>query len=75
MPCFSYLYTSRGPQLAWAANLLMMSFTLLLWLIMYRRMVPLQVVQRVPTRVYSINIPVDNDPFAEQLGSKQFSKL
>lgn len=39
---FSSLYTSYGPQSAWLIELTVVSSTLALWLVLYRRMVPLE---------------------------------
>lgn len=41
----SFLYTNYGPRFVWGMEIGVISFTLLAWLVMYRRMVPL----RVPT--------------------------
>jgi hypothetical protein len=40
-PFFSNLYTSFGPRVAWVMEVLLLSFTIALWLIFYNRMVPL----------------------------------
>lgn len=50
MPClchaillqFSSLYTAKGPRLAWGLEIVIITFTLLMWAVFYRRMVPLR---------------------------------
>ena len=40
---FSYLYTQYGPRIAWIMEGGVIVFTALLWVVFYRRMVPLKI--------------------------------
>ncbi|KAI1719639.1 major facilitator superfamily domain-containing protein [Ditylenchus destructor] len=43
----SILYSTYGPTMAWKMEILVITFTLISWLIFYRRMVPLKAIQNV----------------------------
>ncbi|KAH7693257.1 hypothetical protein AAVH_39710, partial [Aphelenchoides avenae] len=36
------IYTAQGPRLAWGLEIVIISFSLVMWLVFYRRMVPLR---------------------------------
>lgn len=55
---FSALYAQYGPPIAWIIELVVIGLTFVAWLFLYRRMVPLAIVQTVqhkPSYVFTMD--------------------
>ena len=64
----SVLYTKYGPRMAWIMEIVVISLTLLSWLVFYRRMVPL----KIPTAPESINSHPSVDTTIEAVPESSF---
>lgn len=72
---YSLLYSLHGPKLAWKMEILVISLTLILWFIYYKRITPLVKISDKKI-IHNINVAdVTPDPTALSLGSFMLSTI